>query len=642
MMKDLVRVLHVDDNRFDRQLVRDALMAEHDRFVLTEAEDQEELLACLESMQFDVILSDFNILGFSGLQVLEIVKQKQPETPVIIVTGTGSEEVAIKAMKMGASDYVIKSARHIRGLASAIDLVIENRKLIAERETSRINLQKSEEKYRKIFENIQDVYYQIDSDGVIIEMSPSIYKISGFKREELIGKQSEDFYEDPEFRNVLLELLAEKHEVWDFEIRLRTKTGELRWASVNVHLLLDENSRPIGIEGSMRDIEGRKKMEADLLLAIEKAKGSDRLKTAFLQNISHEIRTPLNAIVGFTNLLCKSVYSPEKSASFANVITHSSQQLLSIIDSIVLMANIESGQENINEKSFGLKATFRLLFEQFLSKADSRKIILTVEPLPEGDEIYISADETKFIQVLVNLIDNALKFTEGGVVLFGYTLKEEEIEFFVKDTGMGIPADMQKIIFERFSKLDNPSGSNAGGSGLGLSISKAYVELMGGRIWVESEVGKGSSFYFTIPLKKIEKDQIFKEDRAGNIILNPGREKTILVVEDDDSNFFFLDEILRSEYVSVIRAADGAAAVEICRNNPGIDLVLMDIKLPVLDGIEATRRIREFLPELPVIAQTAYASSSEKYNAIAAGCSDYLSKPIDVELLISRVNNYLK
>ena len=505
-MREKIRVLHIDDNLHDRKLVKDVLLNEHDGFEVVEADDREKFIKHLNEKDFDIILSDFNILGFDGLQVLEIVKEKYPNMPVIIITGTGSEEIAIQAMKSGAADYVIKSVSHIRGLAHSIQLVLENKKNQKARKKALSALKRSEEKYRKIFENVQDVFYQTDSGGIITEMSPSIFRVSGYQREELIGKLASVFYYNPDDRIRVIEKIIADGEVWDFEIRMITKDGLIKYASLNAHGLYNEMSEFVGIEGSLRDITDRKQVEAELYAAKEKAEENDRLKTAFLHNISHEIRTPMNSIVGFAELLNESEILPEIRKEYTDIIVNSSNYLLSIISDIVRIATIEAGQEKIIEREMNLNSALQLIHHQFMLKSQSQNIQFNLTSILPNQNAQIMADETKLVQVINNLIVNALKFTKQGSISFGCRMLDQPndnsmIEFFVEDTGIGIADKMQHHVFKRFSQVENTSTRQFGGSGLGLSISKAYIEMMGGKIWLKSELGKGSTFYFTIPYK---------------------------------------------------------------------------------------------------------------------------------------------
>jgi len=507
-MKKKIRVLHIDDSMHDRKLVKDVLLNEYDGFEVVEADNRENFLQHLNEKDFDIILSDFNILGFDGLQVLQIVKEKYPNMPVIIVTGTGSEEIAIQAMKLGAADYVIKSVTHIRGLAHSIELVLENKKNQKARKKALKALSKSEEKYRRIFENVQDVFYQTNREGIITEISPSIFRVSGYQRNELIGKPASVFYYNADDRNRVVEKIISEGEIWDFEIRMITKNELVRYASLNAHGLYSEISEFIGIEGSLRDITDRKQVEAELYAAKEKAEENDRLKTAFLHNISHEIRTPMNSIVGFAELIDENEIPPEIRKEYTAIIVNSSHHLLSIISDIVSIATIEAGQEKVVENEMNLNSALKLLHDQLMLKAQSQNIQFRLTSRLPDRQAQIISDETKLVQVLTNLIVNALKFTKKGSINFGCRKIDQPndismIEFFVEDTGIGITEKMQHVVFKRFSQVENTSTRQFGGSGLGLSISKAYVEMMGGKIWLESELGRGSKFYFTIPYKPV-------------------------------------------------------------------------------------------------------------------------------------------
>jgi signal transduction histidine kinase len=390
-----------------------------------------------------------------------------------------------------------------------------------------------------------------------------------------------------------------------------------------------------------QDITLRKQNEEELIKAKEKAEESDRLKTSFLHNISHEIRTPMNAIIGFSGFLGDPDLLPDKRKYFNDIIMQSCTQLLSIISDIVSIATIQAGQEKIIEKEIDIKSMLLLLYEQFSSKAATQNISLINKACVNENDVQILCDETKLIQVLTNLIGNALKFTHHGTVSFGCTVKGTELEFFVKDTGIGIPAEMHIKIFERFRQVENSSTRQYGGSGLGLSISKAYIEILGGKIWLHSEPDKGSTFFFTIPYKKVVKSPIHEIQVIPGPKIEKGLIKTILIAEDEDSNFMLLEALMEDMNISIIRAINGIEAVELCSSSKKIDLVLMDIKMPMMDGFEATRKIRKFNTSLPIIAQTAFTSEADKREAIVCGCNDFITKPIRNELVISKVSEYL-
>jgi PAS domain S-box-containing protein len=510
---------------------------------------------------------------------------------------------------------------------------------ITERKQAERVLQESEEKYHRIFENVQDLYYETSMEGKILEVSPSIKSLSHdqYIREDLLGKSMFDFYFSKEDRLSLLSALKEKGMVNDFEVTLRNKDGSLIPCSITAKISFDLKGKPEKIIGSMRDISDRKLAELNLIKAKDKAEESDRLKTAFLHNISHEVRTPMNAIIGFSDLIIDPDLTPEIRNEFIQTIVQSSYQLLSIITQIVNMATIETGQEKIYEKEMSLNSIFRMVFEQFRSEADRKNISLKYNTaLPDSEDI-IQTDETKLIQIISNLISNSLKFTRHGSISFGYTIKDKYLEFYVKDTGIGIPKEMHKEIFERFRQVETSLAREYEGAGLGLSISKAYVELLGGKIWLTSKPEEGSVFYFNIPYDKVSLNAIPQKEVSDTNKFDNKKSITLLVAEDENINFKLLAQYLSDANISVVHASNGNEAVEICKNNKQINLVLMDLKMPVMDGFEATKIIKGLRPDLPIIAQTAYSSESDKEKALACGCNDFISKPFKKEELLKLI-----
>ena len=308
----------------------------------------------------------------------------------------------------------------------------------------------------------------------------------------------------------------------------------------------------------------------------------------------------------------------------------------SLLLTLVLVPSVYMTMEKYKEKY----STLKYIHDQFLIKANEKSIDLNLKLSLSYRDVNIVTDETKLVQVLTNLLENSLKFTKNGYVNFGYTIQDNELEFFVEDSGIGIPSNMHQEIFERFRQVESTNTRRFGGSGLGLSISKAYIELLGGRIWLISELNKGSIFYFTLPFKRIQKNTS-SEKRSGDILkFEIEQPKTLLVAEDEDSNYMLLEEMLSGFNINIIRAMDGAEAIRICKSEH-IDMVLMDMKMPVMDGYEATKIIREFMPLLPIIAQTAYSSEIDKNKALACGCTDFISKPLKREYIISTIKGQL-
>jgi signal transduction histidine kinase/ActR/RegA family two-component response regulator len=371
--------------------------------------------------------------------------------------------------------------------------------------------------------------------------------------------------------------------------------------------------------------------------AEQKAINSDRLKTVFLQNISHEIRTPMNSIVGFSELLKDKNISDIEKAEYLELIGKSSEQLLNIVNEVLDISLIETGNTSVAKKRVNLNHLIDeiyLLYEPLIKNDIS---FSSVKGLSDPLSLIVT-DAYKVRQTLNNLINNAIKFTDYGQIKFGYNLVENELEFFVEDTGIGINPDFHREIFDRFHKVGPENIKIYEGVGLGLAICKGNIDLLKGRIWLESEAGKGSKFFFIIPYEPLWEDETIKIKKTESV--KNIDELTILVAEDDEINYLYIKEIFRETGAGLKRAVNGKEAVEICLNNNNIDIVLIDIKMPVMNGYEAIKRIREFRPNLPIIAQTAFALSNEMLKAFNAGCNDYISKPFKKEQLLAMVSKY--
>jgi PAS domain S-box-containing protein len=486
-----------------------------------------------------------------------------------------------------------------------------------------------------------DGAYWMNTENKFVYVNDTACRISGYTRDEIIGQ-------DISFINPNATKEAMSF-VWE---RLRENGF---FTAESTHCCKDGRKYPVEIVstyikyggkeyncGFARDITEKKKMLEDLISAKERAEESDRLKTSFLQNISHEIRTPMNAIVGFTSLLDSPNLTSKARRQYMDIIFDSSEHLLSIISDIVDISNIEAGGLKLSSGEVNINNIIRSLFAQYHVRTEEQNINLRYSTPLDDDFVYIITDGTKLVQVISNLLNNSLKFTSKGSIDYGYTIKNNIIEFYVRDTGFGIEKDNLKKIFDRFYKISDINLPNTTGTGLGLAISKAYVEIMGGKIWVESQPGIGSDFYFTIPFKS--SGQISSpvrrtdEDKPDKVIQG----KTILIAEDDNVNFNLLQEFLSDKMIKIIRATTGVEAVNACRLNEYIDLILMDLKMPLMDGFKAFELIKEFRPSLPVIAVTAYALDSDKAKVLASGFSGYVSKPINMNYLFKLINQYLK
>lgn len=383
--------------------------------------------------------------------------------------------------------------------------------------------------------------------------------------------------------------------------------------------------------------EALKENNTQLLKAKEEAEEANRLKTAFLHNLSHEVRTPLNAISGFAQVILKFNNIDEELKNFTHIIHSSSKQLVSIINDIITISSIETGQEKIISTNIHLNQLIEELKTVFDLQLKGRPVELKIQKaLANGDD-EILVDVNKLRQILNNLLSNAVKFTQQGTIEFGYALKDNNLEFFVKDTGIGIDKTKHSVIFERFTQADEQIHAIYGGTGLGLSICKGFVELLGGNIWVESELGKGSTFFFSLPYIPVISSAKQNQPTQPK---NQNETMTILVAEDDINSFKLLRALLKDYNCQIIHADTGTKAVELCKQDGSINLVLMDIKMPEMDGVTATRLIKEINPKITVIAQTAYATLDdiEKNKDVFDA---YITKPIDVENLKRILNQFL-
>jgi PAS domain S-box-containing protein len=417
------------------------------------------------------------------------------------------------------------------------------------------------------------------------------------------------------------------------------------WLEKNKIPIRDERGVITMVMGIFKDVSDLMKIENELKEARDRAKESDRLKTSFLANMSHEIRTPMNGILGFANLLRDPELSEEKRALYLKHIDHSSQQLLNIIDDIVDISKIESEQLKISNKPVRINEILDEIYSSFFHRIrgdapGQKKVAFNLEKGNDSNDFTIVTDDFRLSQVFNNLIGNAIKFTNEGQINFGYKLKQNRyIEFFVSDTGIGIPNNKIRLIFDRFGQVNQERSLQHSGTGLGLPISKSLVNLMGGEMWVESVVEEGSTFYFTLPLvveDPVEDTRVLISNKSYN-----WNGKEILVAEDEELNWFFVREMLRQTGANIHRARNGHEVVELARSLVP-DAILMDIKMPEMNGIEAARKIRAFNDNVPIIAQTAFVMAEEKEESLLAGCNHFVTKPLDRTTIMELIDSYFK
>jgi PAS domain S-box-containing protein len=382
------------------------------------------------------------------------------------------------------------------------------------------------------------------------------------------------------------------------------------------------------------------KINTELIDAKEKAEESDRLKSSFLANMSHEIRTPMNGILGFTELLKEPRLTGEEQLEYIKVIEKSGSRMLNIINDIVSISKIESGQLNLSYKKTSIKDQIKLLTDFFKLEAIEKNIELIVSNTLSDADSFISTDEEKLYAVLSHLLKNAIKFTDYGSIEIGCFKNNNRITFYVKDSGIGINSSQIGLLFERFSQEDSSLNRKYDGAGLGLYIAKSYIDLLGGQIWATNNVGKGAIFYFEIPF--IKPNEIDKEIKIPiSIVPDETQKLKILVAEDDSISLKFISKILKIFGENLLIARNGFEAVNLCKKNPDIDIILMDIQMPVMNGYEAIKKIREFNADVIIITQSAFVFTDEAEKAIEVGGNGYISKPINKNQLIEHIHKQI-
>jgi PAS domain S-box-containing protein len=523
---------------------------------------------------------------------------------------------------------------------------------ITDRVRTQEALKESKAQLQYVLNNTKDIIFQVDLNGNFIFINKAAENMTGYVQDEILTKSFYDVVA-PEYHPFLEERvkkrMARETLTDSFKFEIVTKNKQRVWVELTTSPVVRQGE-VIGVQGVARDISERIEFEEQLKRAKEKAEEADHLKSAFLANMSHEIRTPMNAILGFSNLLNNPAITKEQQEEYIEIINSRGNQLLQVINDIIDLSKIESNQLKLEEEQFNLNHFLKEIhssFRQAIKEEYQKEIDIKLEKGENDEKAIVKTDKTRLEQILSYLLNNAVKYTQEGMIRFGYVIEqgasEQHLKFYIQDTGVGIPESKQDVIFERFRQSDDSKTREYGGTGLGLSISKGLVEIMGGVIWLNSVPAEGTTFYFSLPYKKSQEINNSQSQNKNTQYMNYNWSgKTILIVEDDPLSSKFLEAILEDSGAQILLAKDGKEAIDIAKKHESLDMILMDIQLPGMNGNEATIEIRKIRENIPVIAQTAHAMPEDKKKSLEAGCDDYITKPINMDLLLDKIESVFK
>jgi len=625
------------------------------------SEIPEHIISSIRKSDFNIIpgtgnlLADPNVLSANVLiasidviaeDFFQIVKMQNPEMLVVAITSRGSSEDVKTQVKMKGTDFFLRDDADSYEISSFLSLL--KMAFSSEKYESKLPVKKD-----GLINMLACPVFIKDLQNRFIDCNDAFEEHIGIDIANIIGKKTGDFMSGK--RAYIYEEIDRK--VLETEKPMRHEGRAIFSEGEGVNIIVvkspyyDVDNKLAGIIGVIVDISRRKEKEKELRAAKQKAEKADKLKTSFLSNMSHEIRTPMNAIVGFSQLLSIDGLADAKKKLYIDQVNSNAQQLLKLIEDIIEVSKIEAGGVKIVKSTCyvnQLLDDLKLSFETHKARQGKQHIELITQKKSQEQDFSIQTDPYRLNQIITNLLGNAVKFTDDGSITFGYDfyLKggNEYLKFFVKDTGLGINKEKVGLIFDRFLKVPAGKTKLYGGTGLGLSISKSLSEILGGEIWLESVENEGTTFFFTIPAEIVEiKEEVVKvtekKDVAENLFFWP--DKKIMITDDEEMNFLFLQEVLRETQAELVWCKNGKDASDKVVGGEYFDLILMDIRMPVMDGLEATKRIKSHTSEIPIIIQSAYAMEIDKKKGFDAGCDGYAEKPIKADSLLAEIKRLL-
>lgn len=630
----------------ERKLAEDALRESEERFKSLSLIGSEGLMIHEEGIILDVNQAFTSLTGYAspddliGKNGLEVIKFT-PESKKLVL-----EHIRKNSNETYDIEIVNLNRNIIPAETRGTEIVYRGRKArlvymrdITDRKKTEDALTESKTLLTSIIDSTNDLIWSVDSER---------FSLLTFNKglKDFFKKEGIHIQKDMLLNEILPQVLADKLNHLYLQtlqegslITMYQTTIGNRTLWINLHVLSREN-KPYAISAFAKDITELMQAEEALIQAKKKAEESDRLKTAFMNNISHEVRTPLNGILGFAQLLLSPDITEEEKSYNLDILNSCSERLLNTITDYMDISLIVSGNVKVHKQPLILSRLVNEIYDKFQTKCIAKNLEFIKQIPSETDNSPLQFDSFLLEKSISHLLDNAIKFTRAGSVILGFQFKNNEYEIFVKDTGSGINKDAQNKIFDFFMQEDSSINRGYEGSGLGLSIVKGLVESMGGKVRLESLKGKGSTFFITLKDEKRITDKIESpETRQSKSRSKISR--VVLIADDDEVSLAYFKTILEKASFEYRVAGNGLEAVQLCHNNPEISIVLMDIKMPVMDGLEATKKIREFRKELPIIGVTAYSMPDDKEKIIAAGCDDYITKPVQSDFLLSIINKYV-
>jgi len=637
-MKTVTKVLIIDDDRIDAMSIKRSLLQSENNLQVSCAETAHEGISLLQQDDFKCVFCDFNLPDLDGLSLIKLIRENGFYIPVVIVTSYGDEKIAAEAIRAGACDYIPKSLISPDGLSMSLRNALKHYENDLHKKDIEKALQLSEARLKEAQKLAHFGSFEISFNSRDFIMSEEAMKITGLKASEanFFNMMRKILPDDFNMVKEVIDNVISSRKSESIDFRIKTNRGQ-KYLNARFYVDKDTKGNPIRLLATLQDISERKLIESELRKAKEVAEESLKMRERFLANISHEIRTPMNGIIGLTNLLLEMV-SDNEQIEYLKAIRSSGDNLLVIINDLLDLSKIQSGKIKFEKLTFELKDHLDTTLRMLRIKAEEKNINLEFEyneQIPER----ISGDKYRLNQIIVNLIGNAIKFTDKGDVKLHVDLIQETkdkvyIQFDITDSGIGIAKDKLDYVFESFTQANLDTERKYGGTGLGLSICKQLVELQGGKIWVNSELGIGSTFSFTIAYNKVitnnqTKDKMTLDDLKKVDWSN----RKVLLVEDNKVNLLLATKVLSNWGLQVDVAENGKIATEKAVLQR-YDVILMDLQMPVMDGYEATRIIREeFKMNIPIIVMTASAMREELEKCMFQGMNDYITKPFQPDEL---------